>query len=243
MPETPKCFVIAPIGDDDSATRKRSDQILKHVIRPAVLACGFSEPVRGDQLSVPGIITSQVIQHVLEDDLVIADLTGANGNVFYELAIRHIIGRPAVQLIEKGEKIPFDVAAARTIEVNHRDLDSAEAARLELERQIKATMSNSELVENPISATVDLRALRASGNPEQRSIAEISETISKIATDVSAVRHDINVLDRFKIWEKLEAKFDSIDTTNIEGSNDLDDIASKIDDLESKLDDIESKIG
>jgi len=32
---TKQCFVIAPIGEPDSETRKRSDQVLKHVIRPA----------------------------------------------------------------------------------------------------------------------------------------------------------------------------------------------------------------
>jgi len=244
MPEAKSCFVIAPIGAEGTPTRKRSDQILKYVIRPAAEACGFVDPVRADQMLMPGIITSQIIERVLEDDLVIADLTGANANVFYELAIRHLIGRPVVQLIEKGEKIPFDVAASRTIEVDHRDLDSAAQARLELERQIKAVMANPDLFENPISVTADLRALRKSGDPEQRSIAELSGAISKIAADLAAVRHDINVLDRFKIWEKLEARFSYIEAAlqNVEGSTDLDDISSKLDELDSKLDDIETKI-
>ncbi len=56
------CFVISPIGDPDSETRKRSDQVLKHVVRPAATSCGY-KAVRADEIDKPGMITSQVIQH------------------------------------------------------------------------------------------------------------------------------------------------------------------------------------
>ena len=89
--ESPKiCFVIAPIGEPESDTRRRSDQILRHVIRPAVKSKGYTA-IRADEISEPGIITSQVIQHIVEDPLVVADLTERNPNVFYELAVRHAI--------------------------------------------------------------------------------------------------------------------------------------------------------
>ena len=108
------CFVISPIGESDSDTRKRADQILRHVIKPAVEQCGYIA-TRADEIDQPGIITSQVIQRVVEDPLVVADLTERNPNVFYELAIRHALRKPLVQIIKKGEQIPFDVAATRTV--------------------------------------------------------------------------------------------------------------------------------
>jgi hypothetical protein len=45
----------------------------------------------------------------MNDPLAIADLSDPNPNVFYELAIRQAIGKPLVQIIQKDEKIPFDV--------------------------------------------------------------------------------------------------------------------------------------
>ena len=79
MPEveqsvTKSCFVIAPIGNEGSDTRKRSDQILRHIIDPVVVGCGYSTALRADRISESGRITQQVIQHVTDDDLVIADL-------------------------------------------------------------------------------------------------------------------------------------------------------------------------
>ena len=122
------CFVISPLGEPDSETRKRSDQVLKYVVRPAVESCGYSA-VRADKIDKPGMITSQVIQHVVDDALVVADLTERNPNVFYELAIRHALRKPFVQIIRKGDTIPFDVANSRTIYVDHTDLDSVHTAK------------------------------------------------------------------------------------------------------------------
>lgn len=77
------CFVIAPIGEPESDTRKRSDQILRYLISPAAEEYGY-KALRVDQISKPGIIdTTQVIQHVVDDPLVVADLTDRNPNVFY----------------------------------------------------------------------------------------------------------------------------------------------------------------
>ena len=177
------CFVIAPIGEPESDTRKRSDQILKHVISPALEDCGY-KATRADQISEPGMITSQVIQRIVDDPLVVADLTERNPNVFYELAIRHAIRKPLVQIIKKGEQIPFDVAGTRTIHVDHHDLDSVESAKAEIVAQVKALESNPANLETPISVSLDLQLLRQSDNPEQRSLADVLSVITELRSSV-----------------------------------------------------------
>lgn len=56
--------------------------------------------------STPGIITNQVIQEVINAPMAVADLTGYDANACYELAVRHMVKKPLVQMITKGEKIP-----------------------------------------------------------------------------------------------------------------------------------------
>lgn len=180
------CFVVAPIGDAESETRKRSDQILKHIISPAAKECGF-ETIRADQISEPGIITTQVIQHIIDDSMVVADLTGKNPNVFYELAIRHALRKPYIQIIERGERIPFDVAAVRTIEVDHHDLDSVEVSKSEIIKQMKSMQSIKSIVESPISIAIDLEVLRQSGNPEQRQLADVLASINDLRSALSVI--------------------------------------------------------
>jgi len=236
------CFVIAPIGDKDTTTRHRSDQIMKYVIEPIVVELGYATPRRSDHISAPGMVTTQIIECIVEDDLVIADLTGANANVFYELAIRHAIRKPVVQLIQKGDRIPFDVLTSRTIEIDHTNLDSVEEAKQELRRQILAVEKDPNKIDNPISMSLDLRALKLSEDPEKRSIAELTEDISKIRAIVQTLSHNFDVLEKLKMWETVMERLNILDQKNVSGFYDLDDIASKVDDVESKVEDLKSEI-
>ena len=200
-----QCFVISPIGEPDSETRKRSDQVLKHVVRPAANSCGY-KAVRADEIDKPGIITSQVIQHVVNADLVVADLTERNPNVFYELAIRHALKKPLVQIIRKGEAIPFDVAATRTIYVDHQDLDSVEAAKNEIVEQIKALEKDSSDIETPISVSIDLQFLRQSEKPEERSLADLVAAVVDLRAGLSRVELQIATKDQQGLLDEIQTE-------------------------------------
>ena len=113
-----------------------------------------------DELPEQGIITSQVIGHLVDDELVIADLTGSNPNVFYELAVRHAINKPVIQIIQAGEAIPFDVVGMRTLSIDHHDLDAVADFKSDVAAQIESIEANPGKVESPISATVELQAMR-----------------------------------------------------------------------------------
>jgi hypothetical protein len=173
---TKTCFVIAPIGKSGTDVRLRSNQILKHVIRPVTEQHGYKTQ-RADEIDQSGSITSQIIEHVLTDDLIVADLTGQNPNVFYELALRHAVGKPFVHLIASDEDAPFDVRDLRTIQLDYRDLDSASNAREQLDRFIRSVESG-DPIETPVSYAVNLQALRESPDPENKGIADLLERMS-----------------------------------------------------------------
>jgi hypothetical protein len=177
------CFVIAPIGDSGSETRKRSNQLVQHVLKPAI---GTEyEILRADQIGKPGIITSQVVEHVVNDDLVIADLSEHNPNVFYELAIRHALRKPLIQLINAEESIPFDVSAMRTIFLDIHDLDSVEAAKSEIAEQARAALeTEGALIETPISVALLAEDLRGSGDLVQKSLGGILEAVADLREEV-----------------------------------------------------------
>lgn len=114
------CFVIAPIGDEGTEQRKHSDMVLSTLIERA-LEKEDIQIIRADKITDPGLITGQVIEHLMKSGLVIADLSFHNPNVFYELAIRHFSGLPTVHIIRKCDSIPFDVKDFRTIVINTDD--------------------------------------------------------------------------------------------------------------------------
>lgn len=109
-----QCFIITPIGETGSEIRKKADGVINAVIRPVVEECGY-DLVCPHEMAKSGSITQQVIEQLLEDDLVIANLTGLNANVMYELAIRHATGKPVITISENSTKLPFDIVTERTL--------------------------------------------------------------------------------------------------------------------------------
>jgi len=148
------CFVLTPIGSEDSVERKHSDAILKHLLEP-VLSEFNIKPVRADKIAKPGIITKQVIEFIAYSRLCVADLSFNNPNAFYELGVRHAFKLSTIQVIRKGDKIPFDVSQGRTIIIDTSDpytiMDRFDAARKELKEHVTAVMKGMEKQEdNPI---------------------------------------------------------------------------------------------
>lgn len=177
------CFVIAPIGEPGSDTRKRSDQVLKYIIKPVAESLGFAA-VRADQIAESGLITTYVIQHIVDDAMVVADLTDHNPNVFYELAIRHAHRKPYVQMIHRGQRIPFDLAGVKTLAFDNQDLDSVEEAKAELQRLMQASRDGITSMASPISLAIDMQRSAESANPQDRYFAEIMTSLSQLKTEL-----------------------------------------------------------
>jgi hypothetical protein len=148
------CFYITPIGDEGSDSRKHSDLFLGSIIEPALSTFDL-KVIRADNIAEPGIINRQIIEHLLRSRLVIADLSFHNPNVFYELALRHAVRLPIVQIIRAGERIPFDVHQMRTVVIDNRDIyalvPKIETYRSEIATQVRSALEAKTEVDTPIS--------------------------------------------------------------------------------------------
>ena len=132
-----KCFVVSPIGDEGSVTRSNADKLYKYIIKPVCETCDF-EAVRVDQLNDANSITQTIIELLDEADLVIADITEHNPNVFYEIGYRTRTKRPIIHLKAKSERLPFDINTIRTFEYDLTDLDSVEEIKERLTQTVKS---------------------------------------------------------------------------------------------------------
>src|SRR5690554_6972252 len=111
------CFFITPIGGADSPQRDRSDTVLDHILRPALVPQLVAEVNRIDHDPESRFIASQIIEQIIEADLLVADITGLNANVFYELGIAHAARKPLITIrAPTADPPPFDIAALRAID-------------------------------------------------------------------------------------------------------------------------------
>ncbi|MBZ9821909.1 hypothetical protein [Mesorhizobium sp. CA4] len=148
------CFYIAPIGDEGSEARKHSDLFLGSIVEPAMEPFKLAV-VRADAIDKPGVITRQIIEYIMRSRLVIADLSFHNPNVFYELALRHAVKLPIVQVIRQSDRIPFDVNQMRTIPIDTTDIYSLvprlDSYRAEVANQVRRALEPDHIVDTPIS--------------------------------------------------------------------------------------------
>jgi hypothetical protein len=145
------CFVIGPMGGGRMGRLRR---LAHDIIGPLIEPHGFD--VETPDHSDVGRIMDQVLLSLDQADLLVADLTGNNPNVLYELAIYHTAGRPYVTVRdtaaeEKAEQTPFDIQAYRYVDI---DFDDVEGARGTLGPTIQALFEspdNRNWYSNPIT--------------------------------------------------------------------------------------------
>ena len=142
-----KAFVIMPIGEDNSPIRRSAEGIYRAVIKPVLNELGYDASA-AHEISESGSINKQIISRLLEDDIVIANLTGLNPNVMYEIAVRHATGKPIVNLCERGTELPFDLNDERTIFYTD-DMHGVLDVRGNFENHVKSALAESE-PDNPI---------------------------------------------------------------------------------------------
>lgn len=133
------CFLVTPIGEPSSLTRKRVDQWESLVYKP-VLTDKY-RVVRADKISVPGKISHQVLDYLIDSDLVIIDLTDFNPNVMYESAIRHAAKKPWIQILPEDQNMPFDIKDFRVITYDPCDLEYPVKLKTKLKEMVKSVNS------------------------------------------------------------------------------------------------------
>lgn len=121
-PEINTCFVIAPVPDDASDSRKETDKLL-WAIRNAALKHSFSVTSSWETSSMFAI-TDEIREYVTKSALCVSILTQNDPNIFFAAGLRQGTGRPYVHLMRRGSIISFDRRSDSTI--YYGDLDSFE---------------------------------------------------------------------------------------------------------------------
>ena len=115
------CFVAIPF---DSLFR----QYYEKIYMPAITECDL-DAVRADEIFTTGAFMRQVVQGIVSSTIVLADLTGRNANVFYEVGLAHAYRKPVVMLTQNPGDVPADLQGLRWIEYHTASVDWARDLR------------------------------------------------------------------------------------------------------------------
>lgn len=105
----PSCFMIMPFNNP------HLDIVYEDFLLPALQQACEVDCLRGDNMYGSSSIIDDVKRMITGADLAIADLTGQNANVFYELGMCHALEKPVLLLSQSKDDIPFDVRHLRVL--------------------------------------------------------------------------------------------------------------------------------
>lgn len=188
MPD--RAFIIQQVGAEGSPERKRADEIYNYIIRPAVTGAGL-EPYRADLDLSPGAITPRMLSELLNSRIVIADLTGRNPNVFYELGITHSFVRPLISIADSAKSLPFDAKDERVIVLGEYPPSGlayaqGERAKSSLAESLKIVLSDGYVPPSPLREAATNRSVDdlAPEDPIAAELAAMRETLEEIHKNV-----------------------------------------------------------
>jgi hypothetical protein len=146
--ELSTCLFIAPLKDDDTVTRERSETVFEALVTPAALEAGYYPEfcLSGE----PGSIFNNIIEKIYNARVLIADLTTGNGSVCYELCAAHLKGIPTVLLIQENHTPPYDLRDMHMIRYSFGDRRALKSALPLLKQQLAVCPPGPFARDNPI---------------------------------------------------------------------------------------------
>ncbi|WP_231424014.1 nucleoside 2-deoxyribosyltransferase [Pedobacter sp. Leaf250] len=238
LPKLKECFIITPIGDARSSIRDKAMGLIISVITPVLLSEGY-KPVAAHNLPDSGSINHQIINKILECDLVIANLTGLNPNVMYELAIRHAARLPVITMMEKGDTsgLPFDLVDQRTI-FYEDSLMGSEQAKLDLTAFVESALKVDK-PNNPIYAATAQETIfkeKDVADPIKSLIAKVDYLTAQITPNNSVSKANKTKYTDFKLFHIVEEiNFIAVPSESNSGVITFDDYDDMVDDLRGSI--------
>jgi tetratricopeptide (TPR) repeat protein len=170
MPDYPKtCFVIMPFGTKPVGKHKVNfDRIYNEIFKRAISAVVLPEggklrPARTDKDFFAGDIGQEMFEYLNKSRIALADITGLNANVMYEIGVRHAVRQSGTAIFRQtNAPIPFDINRIKAFPYNYRPEKNAEDARKLIRRVLRES-----LVQNRLDSPVQI-ALKAQSESPQR---------------------------------------------------------------------------
>jgi hypothetical protein len=129
------CFILMPFTKTESLSKEDLDYIYHHIIKKAIEDFKIDDKTYFDSVErfegKIGSIISGIVNKLNDADLVIADLTGLNPNVMYELGVRHSLKRGTIIITQELSKIPSDLRDYLVVEYNYSQKTTVQSKNFE----------------------------------------------------------------------------------------------------------------
>lgn len=110
------CLVISTIYEEDTRERESFDDKIRYLIKPVLTELDY-QMILADERHIVGMISPKTIKEIINSDVVIADISDNNPNVFYEIAIRNSLNMPLIILKQPAQGKLFGIDDSRILSI------------------------------------------------------------------------------------------------------------------------------
>jgi len=188
------CFIISTIGSENSPERASADEKLEFLIKPVLKDKSYTA-IRADEEDIPGSISRKIVERIINSEMVIADISDENPNVFYELAIRNAISKPVIILKAPEQKPPFDIQDTRAISVDMTKPGVWKAAQEQLKNQIIAAEKDPEQASKSIISDFTFQVTTEVKDDTEaktlRSVKDLQEQMRRVSSKIGKIEQPL----------------------------------------------------
>jgi len=159
------------------------NQYYEEIYCPAIKEAGLDHK-RADDLYRPSTIVHDIWRYTKDCRLVLADLTGKNPNVLYELGLAHAIAKLGIIITESLDDIPFDLRALRIIEYDKNAHNWGELLKTKITKSIK------EVLEAPLKAVLPAFLEVETAKPRQ-AVSATDKQLIEMSQEIDALRREV----------------------------------------------------
>ena len=200
--DKPSAFVIMPFD-------KAFDSVYGSFIRPLLKNAGFKVH-RADDIDSQQNILKVIVESIVKSDLIVADLTDANPNVFYEVGLAHALEKKVILITQSIDEIPFDLKPYKSLEYSTH-FDEIEHAKKRLTDYAKGYLNGSLQFGTPVT---DFYQRDATGSQHE----DTDQIRSVTEDDRGLIDHQIALI----------SGYENLATLITDATTDLDDLTKSL---------------
>jgi len=176
-----------PIGRGEAylTHRNRYEEIIKPAVEGLLDEAGSQifQCVRADFVTSTGSITEDVIDRLYRSDVVLADLTDLNSNVFYELGVRHALRSGTILVALKDTPVPFDLHDLRIIFYEDK-VGAQKIAIPQIQEMLSALLAPGARTDSPVYSTLPDLISTTSQDVLRHRLAQVEEEATRLRVQV-----------------------------------------------------------
>ncbi len=186
-----KCFVIMPFSKTgEKHTKEYWTKHYETFIKPLIesehpLIAERSAPLRGD-------IVRQIIKDLITTPIVVADLTDANPNVYWELGVRQSFKHGTITIAEDGTDLPFDIGGKGTLFYFPKDHLKMQEFTKQFHEAINDCLNNPDLPDSHVLETIGGRGTLHQILIRDESLRRLDALLSEIERNTKVLEEAVN---------------------------------------------------